>query len=103
MRPKQKEKSDSDGSGSETVGNIGAMKNNPFEYWLTLEENPEYLEIMTKVEDFIETPGDFDVHVDIIFSQEMYDKLEGRMKEVEWSSVRNFWNNDLHYENLNAA
>jgi len=40
------------------------------------------------------------VHIDTIFSQEMFDKLEGRMKEVEWSSVRNFWNNDLRHRRI---
>jgi len=80
--------------------NIAAINNNPFEYWLTIEENPEYEDLMVKVEGFIDAPGDFDVSVDSVFTEEMFEKLEKRMEAATWDSVRDYWNNNLRHRKI---
>merc|ERR1719401_2040006 len=78
-----------------TTWNIAAINNNPFEYWITYDENPEYENIMTKIEAFLESPGDKDVPVSAVFTDEMFSSLEKRMGEVGWDNVRSYWDNDF--------
>jgi len=78
-----------------TTWNIAAINNNPFEYWLTMDENPEYNELMNKVESFIENPGELDIPVSEVFTEEMFAKLDERMKALGWESVESFWKDDL--------
>jgi hypothetical protein len=75
--------------------NIAAINNNPFEYWITYDENPEYEKIMTAIENFLEDPGDKDVAVSNVFTEEMFTQLEKRMDEVGWDNVRKFWEGDF--------
>ena len=75
--------------------NIAAINNNPFEYWITYDENPEYENIMSSIELFLEDPGDKDVPVSNIFTDKMFERLEERMKGVGWESVRSFWEGDF--------
>ena len=46
-----------------TTWNIAAINNNPFEYWITMKENPDYESLMINIENFLETPGANDVVV----------------------------------------
>lgn len=50
---------------------------------------------MTDIESFLEDPGDKDVSVSDVFTDEMFAKLEKRMDEVGWDSVRSFWDDDF--------
>lgn len=75
--------------------NIAAINNNPFEYWITYDENPEYERIMTKIEEFLENPGPKDVEVNKVFTEEMFGRLEERMGKVGWESVKDYWNDDF--------
>lgn len=75
--------------------NIAAINNNPFEYWITYEGNPEYENIMSKIEEFLEHPGEKDVKVQSVFTQDMFSKLEERMTKVGWDSVQTYWENDF--------
>jgi len=75
--------------------NIAAINNNPFEYWITYDENENYEKIMSNVEEFLERPGDRDVSVSKVFTQDMFDQLEKRMLGVGWESVRSYWENDF--------
>lgn len=75
--------------------NIAAINNNPFEYWITYDENPEYERIMTKIEEFLENPGPKDVEVNKVFTEEMFGRLEERMGKVGWDSVKGYWNDDF--------
>jgi hypothetical protein len=75
--------------------NIAAINNNPFEYWITYDENPEYERIMTKIEEFLENPGPKDVEVNEVFTDDMFGKLEERMTNVGWDSVKNYWDEDF--------
>lgn len=75
--------------------NIAAINNNPFEYWITYDENPEYEKIMTAIEGFLENPGDKDVPVSSVFTEEMFGELEKRMTEVGWDNVRSYWDGDF--------
>lgn len=76
--------------------NIAAINNNPFEYWLTIDDNPNYNELMIKVEQFIDNPTDeTDIPVSQIFTHDMFDELESRMTKVAgWESIREFWVSD---------
>jgi hypothetical protein len=75
--------------------NIAAINNNPFEYWITYKENPAYEQLMVKVEEFLESPGDKDVLVPQVFTEEMMTKLDQRFTDVGWKSVREYWDNDF--------
>ena len=75
--------------------NIAAINNNPFEYWITYDENPEYEKIMTDIEAFLESPGHKDVSVSAVFTEEMFSELEKRMVGVGWDNVRSYWDSDF--------
>ena len=75
--------------------NIAAINNNPFEYWITYDENPAYEKIMSDIEDFLERPGDKDVKVSSVFTQDMFGRLQQRMNEVGWDSIQNYWDDDF--------
>lgn len=78
-----------------TTWNIAAINNNPFEYWITYKENPEYEKLMINIEKFLEEPGDKDVEVNKVFTEEMFTKLDSRLTGVGWTSVRNYWEKDF--------
>jgi hypothetical protein len=78
--------------------NIAAINNNPFEYWITMADNPEYNALMLDVESFIENPGSKDIPVHQVFTSSMFDQLEAKMLSIpSWggaakiSKVRGFW------------
>ncbi|KAL7531592.1 hypothetical protein ACHAWF_003840 [Thalassiosira exigua] len=75
--------------------NIAAINNNPFEYWITYDENPEYEKIMTGIETFLENPGTKDVPVSEVFTEEMFSQLGKRMDAVGWDNVRSYWDSDF--------
>jgi hypothetical protein len=75
--------------------NIAAINNNPFEYWITYKENPEYEKLMMNVEHFLDNPGDKDVKVSQVFTEDMFSKLDARLTKVGWRSVRSYWENDF--------
>ena len=74
-----------------TSWNIAAINNNPFEYWITYQENKEYEKLMINIENFLEDPGDQDVKVSKVFTEEMFSKLDARMISVGWKSARSYW------------
>ena len=78
-----------------TSWNIAAINNNPFEYWITYPESPEYEKLMVNVENFLENPGENDVEVSKVFTEDMFTKLDARMTGVGWKSVRSYWENDF--------
>lgn len=78
-----------------TTWNIAAINNNPFEYWITYKENPDYEKLMINIELFLETPGDKDVPVKEVFTEDMFSKLDARLTGVGWTSVRSYWESDF--------
>lgn len=78
-----------------TTWNIAAINNNPFEYWITYKENPAYEALMINIEKFLEEPGDKDVEVKQVFTEEMFTKLDSRLTGVGWTSVRNYWESEF--------
>ena len=78
-----------------TSWNIAAINNNPFEYWITYDENPAYEKLMIDLEKFIEKPGSRDVAISEVFTEKMFDDLESAFEEVGWSSVRSYWEEDF--------
>lgn len=79
---------------SVTTWNIAAINNNPFEYWITYDEDPEYARIMESIENFLEYPGAKDIAVKEIFTPTMFSELEGHMMSAGWPSVRDYWEDD---------
>lgn len=76
--------------------NIAAINNNPFEYWITYKENPAYEELMVNIEKFLEDPGDKDVAVSQVFTEEMFAKLDETMTNTaKWKSVKSYWDNEF--------
>lgn len=80
---------------SVTSWNIAAINNNPFEYWITYKENPAYENLMIQVENFLENPGDKDVTVSNVFTEEMFSMLDARLTGVGWTSVKSYWDEDF--------
>ena len=78
-----------------TTWNIAAINNNPFEYWITYEGNPAYDQLMLNVEQFLENPGEKDVHVSQVFTDAMFTELDAKFVEVGWSSVKSYWDGDF--------
>jgi hypothetical protein len=75
--------------------NIAAINNNPFEYWITIKDNPEYESLMEGVEKFLEQPGDKDIKVSEVFTPKMFEELDSRLtKTAGWKSVRSYWDSD---------
>lgn len=70
-----------------TSWNIAAINNNPWEYWVTYDENPKYTKLMEDIEEFIENPKEKDVTVETIFTQDMYNQLLEQMKNVGWQGL----------------
>ena len=66
--------------------NIAAVNNNPFEYWIT-NEDLNYNKIMSAVSGYIDSPGDFDVPVNEIFTDEMFEELAESMTAVNITGV----------------
>lgn len=75
--------------------NIAAINNNPFEYWITYKENPAYEQLMVEVERFLENPGEKDVLVPEVFTEDMLTKLDQRLVDVGWKSIRPYWESDF--------
>jgi len=48
---------------SVTTWNVAAINNNPFEYWITMDDNPAYERLMMDVEKFIEEPRHIEIQV----------------------------------------
>jgi len=80
--------------------NIAAINNNPFEYWITYKQNPEYEKLMINVEKFLDEPGDKDVLVKEVFTEEMFTRLDSRLTGVGWTSVRSYWESDFQNRNI---
>ena len=75
--------------------NIAAINNNPFEYWITYDENENYEKIMSDIEAFLEEPGEKDVPVSTVFTPDMFSQLDKRMVDVGWESVSSYYESDF--------
>mmetsp|Transcript_23881 Transcript_23881/g.56424 ORF Transcript_23881/g.56424 Transcript_23881/m.56424 type:complete len:620 (+) Transcript_23881:56-1915(+) len=78
-----------------TTWNIAAINNNPFEYWITYKANPEYEKLMINIEQFLESPGDKDIPVKDVFTEQMFTELDKQLTGVGWVSVRSYWEEDF--------
>ena len=83
--------------------NVAAINNNPFEYWLTMPENPKYEDLMSKIEDFIENPGDKDIPVSEVFTPDMFKELDQRLTSFGWTSVKSYWESDFSKRQIVAG
>jgi len=79
--------------------NCSAVNNNPFEYWVEIDEVPEYTTLMTGVDAALEDPK-MDVAVRTVFTDAMFADLRTALKkagiaEEDLGAVDNVWRNDL--------
>ena len=77
--------------------NVAAINNNPFEYWIT-HDDKAYNKLMSDVQEFVSNPGERDVIVEEVFSDQMWDALAKKMKSVGWQGVEEvdkMWNDDF--------
>jgi len=79
--------------------NIAAINNNPFEYWITYDDNPVYQQLMVDLEGVVRSPGgEQDVQVEKVFTQPMFDQLIASMKNIGWENldqVERMWHDDF--------
>ena len=76
--------------------NIAAINNNPFEYWITWD-NEKYVQLMQDVSEAMKSPGDRDVPVSEVFTDAMFSDLKGKMETHGWAGVdqvASMWEND---------
>lgn len=50
---------------------------------------------MSAIEEFLEDPGEKDLPVSAVFTDQMFSQLEKRMNDVGWASVREYWEGDF--------
>ena len=77
--------------------NVAAINNNPFEYWITYD-GQHYNKMMEDVQNFILSPGEKDVKVSQVLTEEMFQELVVKMKEQKWEGVeetQKFWTEDF--------
>jgi hypothetical protein len=76
--------------------NVAAVNNNPFEYWIT-HDDPHYNKMMADFEYLVENPGDNDILVNKVFTQEMFEELDNEMARLGWTgldAVASEWSNN---------
>merc|ERR1719171_409908 len=66
--------------------NIAAINNNPFEYWIT-HEDESYNKLMADVQGFIDEPGERDVEVGSVFTEAMWAELKALMEGLGWETA----------------
>tara|TARA_B110001452_G_C15219676_1_gene422818 strand:+ start:283 stop:1881 length:1599 start_codon:yes stop_codon:yes gene_type:complete len=76
--------------------NIAAINNNPFEYWIT-HEDESYNKLMADVQGFIDEPGERDVEVGSVFTEAMWAELKALMEGLGWETaeVEKKWTEDF--------
>ncbi len=88
-----------------TTWNIAAINNNPFEYWIT-HEDQAYNDLMEDVQNFIENPGAFDVPVNHVFTEDMFQTLKRYLSQVEGhsqthvESVEEVWKTSFQHRHI---
>jgi hypothetical protein len=78
--------------------NVAAVNNNPFEYWIT-HNDPGYNSLIDGVQEFINAPGDRDVPVSQLISDDMMKELFSDFAVQGWGEqlpdVEKRWHSDL--------
>lgn len=77
--------------------NVSAVNANPFEYWMSYPDDPNYDKMMKSVEELVLNPGDKDIPISEIFTEDMFAQLNQRMIAAGWEhldDVAEFWNTD---------
>lgn len=69
--------------------NVASINNNPFEYWIEVDEKSKYLynTLMDKMQETIESPGDVDKNLREIFPQEYFDRLITEMNNAGLDNI----------------
>ena len=79
---------------SVSTWNVAAINNNPFEYWITIENNPGYEKLMVDIENFLENPGERDIPVSEVFNEHMFFNLRQKFEHLNWfpNEMEEYWN-----------
>eukprot|EP00927_Polykrikos_kofoidii_P072379 TRINITY_DN684_c2_g2_i1.p1 TRINITY_DN684_c2_g2~~TRINITY_DN684_c2_g2_i1.p1 ORF type:complete len:621 (-),score=92.25 TRINITY_DN684_c2_g2_i1:98-1717(-) len=79
--------------------NTSAVNNNPFEYWLTYR-NEHYVKLMMGVECFLDDPGEEDVAISEVFTEDMFLELIGILEREKVDYLHElkeiWWGGDMH-------
>ena len=78
--------------------NMAAINNNPFEYWITYDEDPSYERLMKDISTFIDNPDVRDVEVNKVFTDAMALSLFRKLSEYRVVGINetvNLWNKDF--------
>ena len=73
--------------------NIAAINNNPFEYWITWD-NDKYVKLMEGVSEVMKNPAERDVSVKAVFTENMFASLKDKMSSVGFEgldTVQRMW------------
>lgn len=62
--------------------NMAAINNNPFEYWLNMENNPKYDKLMNAVQIFIQNQGKRENLIKNVFTPSMFNDLVDKMTTI---------------------
>ena len=84
--------------------NIAAINNNPFEYWITHDDDA-YNKLMEDVQNFIEAPGTADVQVKDVFTNDMFNQLVLQMTKAGYdpthiSQTKQIWEDSFQYRKI---
>eukprot|EP00638_Chattonella_subsalsa_P000691 CAMPEP_0117756736 /NCGR_PEP_ID=MMETSP0947-20121206/14276_1 /TAXON_ID=44440 /ORGANISM="Chattonella subsalsa, Strain CCMP2191" /LENGTH=520 /DNA_ID=CAMNT_0005576421 /DNA_START=133 /DNA_END=1695 /DNA_ORIENTATION=+ len=66
--------------------NIAAVNNNPFEYWIS-HDDEAYNRMMEDVQAFIDNPGESDIQICQVFTPEMFAELKELMLAEGWDGI----------------
>jgi len=66
--------------------NIAAVNNNPFEYWIS-HDDEAYNKMMADVQNFIDSPGDLDIPISEVLTPERFAELKELMAAQGWSGI----------------
>ncbi len=50
---------------------------------------------MENIEQFIESPGENDIPVNQVFTDDMFSELKARMTQAGWQDVSSYWEGDF--------
>lgn len=74
---------------SAATWNMAAINNNPFEYWVTYEgdDGAAYYSLMDQISEFLSSPGEDDVQVSTVFTDDMFKELMQAMDQASLATI----------------
>lgn len=84
--------------------NVAAINNNPFEFWMTLE-NSDYADLLSSFEKVLEAPDALqaDLPIHDVFSDALFSELSSLMHSEGWTGIQKVervWRQDLRHRRI---